>query len=151
MPQLRDENLAGVRMDWVFVRELVFRDPLPASAKPVVPEALANLSLENVVAEDGNSCTNRLTIDLALPGSDGPFVRAVVEASFTRASDKSAVDIRQFAAEQGPAIVMPFLRDAVATATSKSRYGQILIAPINVMSLAPQPGAVEASATIAPK
>jgi len=152
MPELRDENLSGVRMDWVYVRELFFKDPDPSEPKPTLPEATATISLEHAIATDGLSCTNRLTIELSIPGkAANPIVRAVVEARFSKAGDKSVVDISQFASLQGPVIVMPFLRDAVATATGKSRFGQILLAPINVQSLTGQAAPIAAPAAAAQK
>ena len=152
MPELHDANLSGVRMDWVYVRELFFKDPEPSEGKPTLPEATATISLEHAIAADAQSCTNRLTIELSIPGkTTNPFVRAVVEARFSKASEKSVVDISQFASLQGPVIVMPFLRDAVATATGKSRFGQILLAPINVQSLTAQAAATAPQAAATPK
>ena len=41
----------------------------------------------------------------------------------------------EFANKQAPAILMPFLREAISTATAKSRFGQLLLPPLNVVAI----------------
>jgi preprotein translocase subunit SecB len=44
--------------------------------------------------------------------------------------------LQEFAAVNGPAIVMPFVREAVANITARSRNGIVLLPAVNVVALA---------------
>ena len=47
----------------------------------------------------------------------------------------SPLTIRQFAEIQAPALLFPYLREAVTTITSKSPIGPVILPPINVSAL----------------
>jgi preprotein translocase subunit SecB len=47
----------------------------------------------------------------------------------------ASVELGTFAETQATAILMPFVREALASATVKSRFGPLLLPPINVAAL----------------
>jgi preprotein translocase subunit SecB len=45
------------------------------------------------------------------------------------------MDLNEFAKTNGPALVMPFVREIIANITARSRNGIVLMPPINVVAL----------------
>ncbi|MCH8254505.1 MAG: protein-export chaperone SecB [Gemmatimonadetes bacterium] len=43
--------------------------------------------------------------------------------------------LKGFVKHQAPAILMPYLRQAISAGTALSRFGQLLIPPINVVAV----------------
>jgi preprotein translocase subunit SecB len=132
---VEQKHLTGVRIDWLYVREVVFVDDPDKYGREPLPEAAARIDVRQQAADDQRSCRVYLRISFGDDDSLGLQLSAAVEAQFSLMGEESAVNIEEFMMRQGPVILMPFLRDALATATSKSRIGTVLLPPINVLSV----------------
>lgn len=141
---------AGLQIDWVLVRELRFEDvpnPPDMIGQGLPAPLQADLQVRGLVNDEKTGCRVYLRIAFGEQDTTGalPKVVAAVEGQFRVVGAPASVDLKEFAEVQGPAILYPFLRDAVATATGKTRLGQILLAPINLMAARrPTPAGVPA-------
>jgi preprotein translocase subunit SecB len=139
MTDLQERHLSGISFDWVVVRELRFVDN-PDDTGPQPLEGMnAAINVETKLTEDSRSCRVVLKLSLTPPPNRRDAFQAMsvsVEGQFSlQEGGASTVPIEEFSRKQAPAILMPFVREAVASATSKSRFGQVLIPPINVVAL----------------
>ncbi len=139
MTDLNERHLSGLTFDWVFVRELKFQDNLAEVEQGHLEGLKGNISIAATISDDGQACTTYLRLSFSPPDKHPDtfeVLSAAVEGHFSVVGDqKPTVEIGDFSKTQAPAILMPFLREAIASATSKTRFGQILIPPINVVAL----------------
>lgn len=137
MTKLEEGHFSGISFDWVVVRELRFVDNPDSSETGPLGDLTVSLSIQKKVAADGSWCRTILRVKLD-PPDDAPeafrVLLASVEGNFT-AQGNAVVDMETFSRRQAPVILMPFVREALASATSKSRFGQLLLPPINVTAL----------------
>lgn len=143
MEKLRVEELSGIRFERAIVKEICFIDALDSDhGDPANRELNVALDLTSRVSDDGTNCLT--TISLALESVSGNFVelKAKIEGHFKLDRPDPSVNLEEFSQKQAPAILMPFLRAEVAAATSRSRFGQILIPPINVIAMLERTGEV---------
>lgn len=140
MTRVEPRHYSGINFDWVIVREIRFSDnPAATSFNASLKNLGANIHVTSHIDEAKTTCrtTVRLSVD---PPEEQPdefqSLTGTVEGQFSVVAGATpSVDIEQFAKLQAPAILMPFLRDALASATSKSRFGQVLLPPMNVIAL----------------
>ncbi|HEX9728602.1 MAG TPA: protein-export chaperone SecB [Gemmatimonadales bacterium] len=139
MTKIEDHHHAGLRFDWILVREVSFEDNLSEDDSTTLSNLQATVDLKTSVSDDHRSCRTYLKVMLKpAEGAAAPFVRlaAAVEGQFSIEGEATpSVAIDEFVRKQAPAILFPFLRQAVASATSTSRFGQVLLPPINVVAL----------------
>lgn len=136
MTKVRKRYYSGIRFDWMFVRELRFADN-PSSYEHERLETLqADLHLDSDVSEDGRKARVRLGLTVRpTPGQKALFqaLSAKIEAGFSVPEENEpSVSMDEFVRLQAPAILLPFVRQEIALATSQSRLGQVLLAPINL-------------------
>jgi preprotein translocase subunit SecB len=139
MTELEQRHRSGLKFDWVVVRELRFEDNLSEHVRSQASNLRANVEIKTWVADDANHCRTYLRLSLA-PPEDGhalfKVLSAAVEGQFTVEGEApTSVSIEEFVRKQAPAILFPFLRQLVASVTSTSRFGQVLVPPINVVAL----------------
>lgn len=139
MTRLEEPMLSGISFDWVIVRDLRFSDNLDQVAVGVpLSEMAADVRVETKVDDARRSCRTlvRVTLTPSQKQQDQlQVVAAAVEGQFTATGSATTVEMSEFAKRQAPAIIMPFVREAIASATAKSRFGQVLLPPINVIAL----------------
>jgi preprotein translocase subunit SecB len=85
------------------------------------------------------------------PSSERPEeIRVTLSGRFTAAGPSQEVPLESFVRFHAPAILMPFVRDAVAALTARGFFGTFLLPPINVQSLMDRqdPAATTASAQL---
>lgn len=63
------------------------------------------------------------------------FITASVVGRFRQTAEEPTVHVIDFARLHGPAILLPYLRQALSSLTSLSFYGSYYLPPINVQSL----------------
>lgn len=135
MNEIRQDHYSGINFDWVVVRELRFIDN-PEALGPDRPKDMrAELEVEASVHSNGAACTTALRLILRPPSEDPEqfeIISATVEGHFSATDGEPAVPMDVFSETQAPAILMPFLRQQIALVTSHSRFGQILVPPLNV-------------------
>jgi preprotein translocase subunit SecB len=128
--------LSGVTLLAVHVRELRFVDNREQSGQAEFPPSEVNIEINTAVSTDGKDGTVRLGVTFA-PQADVPPFRelyALIEGQF-RQESSAVIPMNEFVNRQGPVILMPFARDAIATATIKTRFGAVLLPPINVAAM----------------
>jgi|ERR1041385_3010443 preprotein translocase subunit SecB len=62
-------------------------------------------------------------------------IRAAVSGVFRLIGRAPTVELQHFVRFNGPAILMPFVRECIATMTARGFFGQILLPPFNVHAL----------------
>lgn len=140
MSTLEPRHLAGLTFDWLVVRELRFvDDPAEANSRSL-SQMEAELDIKTALSPEGRSCRCMVRVTLRPPtGGPGiPFqiLTAAVEGQFSVAEGQTpTVNLEGFAKLQAPAILMPFVREAIAMLTRGSRFGSVLLPPINVVAV----------------
>lgn len=138
--KIEKKHYSGINFDWVIVRELRFADnPMAHDFGKPLRDLVADVQVQSGVDESGQSCRTTVRLTLA-PSPETPerfqAIAAAIEGQFTiPEGSQPTVKLAEFAQRQAPAILMPFLRQAVATATAQSRFGPVLVPPINVIAL----------------
>lgn len=125
---------SGYRFDWVLIREIHFSDSAKAAEAAPVKDVPVDLNIEALISSEGRSCRVSLSVSfqLAAEGNErAPELRTKVEGQFSAVGETS-VSMEEFARVQAPAILLPFVREAVATISGKTRVGQILLNPMNL-------------------
>ncbi|HUP02151.1 MAG TPA: hypothetical protein VM737_11620 [Gemmatimonadota bacterium] len=129
-----DSETTGYKFDWVVTREVRFIDnPSRRGYERVGP-----ISISLALATQVESQVCRVSLKSTVRPTEGDFFQSVhawIEGQFTAFAEEPAVAIDEFSKRHAPVILMPFLRDAIASATARSRLGQLLIPPINVIAL----------------
>lgn len=138
MSAIEQHHLSGINFDWVIVREIRFVDNPQYTSRPKLRDLRADISVDTHVADDKSWCGVLLRLTLHPPAEQPDtfqVLAVVLEARFSLASETPTVDLTQFSKVQAPAILMPFVREEIAAATAKSRFGQLLLPPLNVVAL----------------
>ncbi len=137
MTQVKDEHFSGIGFDWVRVRELHFVDNPESIETETLTDLQLSVTVEAKVGKDADWCRTLLRVKVTPPESQPEAflsLVAVIEGSFS-VHGEAVVDLGTFARRQAPAILMPFVREAVSRLTAGSRIGQVLLPPINVAAL----------------
>ena len=149
MTTVQEQHLSGITFDWVRVRELRFVDNPESSEMAELTDLEISLTVEAKVGTDGSWCRTLLRVKVS-PPTDQPeafqTLMAAVEGSFS-AHGEAVVEMESFSRLQGPAIVMPFVREAIARITTGSRFNQILLPPLNVAAIVEEMERQRASST----
>jgi preprotein translocase subunit SecB len=129
--------LSGVALLSVDIRELRFLDEPDQMTRGPFGEGEANIEIQIGVSDDGREGRITLQLTVTTPGQSQPFreMAVSVEGQFRQMTDAPAVPMQEFLNRQGPVILMPFVRDALATATLKTRFGPVLLPPLNVAAM----------------
>jgi preprotein translocase subunit SecB len=135
--QITEELLSGVALLSVHIRELLFLDNPEETGRAKRPTTDINIEFETSVSADGldGRARIRVTITPHKPSVAFREIVASVEGHFRAVEGAAAMPMAEFLDKQGAVILMPFARDAVVTATQKSRFGAFLLQPINVAAM----------------
>lgn len=139
MTHVERTHRAGLNFDWVITREILFEDDPQAQEHAPLTGFQVSVDLKTWVSDDVRQCRTHLRVTLT-PNVEGPkpFVRltAAVEGQFSVEDENpTSVPVASFAKTQAPAILFPYVRHAIASVTSGSRFGQLLLPPINIVAL----------------
>lgn len=124
---------AGIRVTGVVVEHLRF-DDVPAGVER--PKNLRyGFRIERRPGELAAEAVLHLTIS-AGEGETSPFVLDVSMAGrFEQDAADANLPMDTFLRVNGPALVLPFVRELVANITVRSRYGLVLLPTLNVVAL----------------
>lgn len=139
MTEIQGQPLAGISFDWVVVRDLRVTDNPQETRTEPLQGLGAEINIDTRLNADGRSCRVSVKLTLSPPtGREHAFqgMSATVEGQFSVQGGSQTVPIEEFSKKQAPAILMPFVREAIASATAKTRFGAVLLPPINVVALA---------------
>lgn len=140
MSRIEDRHLTGINFEWVYVRELRFVDNLNEYDRDQFRQLEVDLQLSSEISEDNTQAKVLMGLTLRPPEKDPDLFQtlsAKIEAGFSvlDEGDEPVVGMEEFVRRQAPAILLPFLRQEIAEATAKTRFGQLLLPPINVSKL----------------
>ncbi len=138
MTDLQKRHEAGLRFDWVVVRELVFEDKRERTERERFQNLSLSISVDSTIADDNKSCRVYMRMTVEQPDdveSNFEQIVAAVEGKFSVVGETPTVKLEDFVNRQAPAILMPYLRQAISAGTALSRFGQLLIPPINVVAV----------------
>jgi preprotein translocase subunit SecB len=136
---------SAIRLLGVTVERIEFVDT-PAGEKRG-DELLILYSIDRRLPTDASetlaACALRVSLR-ARPG-DAPFsFDATIAGVFQRAGSDEELTLEKFMKINGPAQLVPFVREFVANVTARSRQGIILLPSVNVVQLVQQ---IEAEST----
>jgi preprotein translocase subunit SecB len=126
---------SGYRLDRVFAQEQTFigypnSEQFPASDGQ--PRATVGLDWR-LVDEFQFTVVITLAID---PTRERPeSIRVMMHGVFTRVGDSPTVPVMAFIQGHAPAILMPYVREAISSLTGRGYYGAMNLPPINVAML----------------
>ena len=137
--RIQDRHYSGINFDWVIVRDLRFSDNPAKAGFSVLSDLAADIHIESSLDASKRICRSLVRLSLepsAAQREEFQVISATVEGQFSVVGGaEPSVNIEVFANHQAPAILMPFLREAIASATARSRLGQVLVPPINVVAV----------------
>ncbi len=95
-------------------------------------EAAIKVNATASVQEDGSQ--GLLVMSVATDDEKDPLYRFRVEMTALIAVDRSEpnLTVREYLIKQGPAMMYPFLREAVANLTGRGRFGPMWLRPLNL-------------------
>lgn len=142
--KVEEQHLAGIAFRGVETTAIRFRKGKVPSESASWPEILPKLAFDVrvEVSTEKDWCTVYVSCEFG--GTEGWELATEVQGSFEIPSETdSTVGMDVFARRHALAILMPFLREAVASATSGTAMGPLLIPPINLVKLVQQAEAEE--------
>lgn len=87
---------------------------------------------------EGNELSVELTVEIKTGVGEKTDVEMVVKmvGQFTRTAGIDQIPVERFAKVNAPAIIFPFVREHIASVTSKAGIPTILLPPINFVKMA---------------
>lgn len=125
----------GIRLSGIVVDRIRF-DDLEVGNAPV-RNLQFEVSLSRKIWKAPPSLDVTIAIRIAAPEPSAKFALEIaMTGRFEPIEQTPNLSLQEFAAVNGPAIVMPFVREAVANITARSRNGIVLLPAVNVVALA---------------
>lgn len=127
---------SGYNLDWMFVRQIHLEDENPVVESLAGHAFPVQLQIDVLLHDSQQSCRIALTVSChnSPPADpDSAWLRLRTEAQFTVVG-APIVPISQFAQMQGPVIMLPFVREHLASISARTRFGQVLLNPLNMQA-----------------
>ena len=131
----------GVRVSWIAIRSLSYRETGKA---PIAP---ANMETEQTMSaswefESGLSLIARLAASVTIRFSFTADVKPVevkgeIQGLFTRDESVSPIAFIQYLNNRGGTMLVPYIREAISSVTSRGMFGPIFVEPMAFASIAP--------------
>jgi preprotein translocase subunit SecB len=124
----------GIHLKSVHLVDQTFR--YQADKKPSVGLHV-KMNLQNNINEAERVLESLLTFDVL--ASDKPedslfIISATIRGLFQEVPG-GPIDLKKFSEINGPAILFPFVREAISSVTAKSPVGAVLLPPVNIGAL----------------
>ena len=127
--------LSGYTLDRVFAQEQTFLGHANSEEFPTStgdPRAAVAWDWHLV---DESRFTVALTLSIEPTRERPETVRVMMLGLFTRVGEVPSVEVLKFVQTHAPAIMMPYVREAVSSLTGRGYYGPVNLPPINVAAL----------------
>lgn len=134
----------GIRFDTVLLRRASYEE-LPEGEQ--VEREFEELALSIAIRSrfpkahgETEPTTAEVQLKLSVEPASAPppfFAEVVVAGRFSYADEKN-LNLDAFVSNQAPALLFPFAREAIANLTVRTRFGPVLIPPVNVRALIEQ-------------
>jgi preprotein translocase subunit SecB len=130
----------GFAFDGVWLRSLRFEDPTPPPrpGTAITPRPV-RINLTAIVELTDGDARASVKLRIVLEptnAADKSIFEASLEGVFRALDDEGKKKLGEFARVQGPALLIPFIRELVANTTARCATGPLLLPPINVYNLA---------------
>jgi preprotein translocase subunit SecB len=139
-PAVEGRHHSGFSFDSVRVKEFTFKDNGDGLADVgKFADIQASIDVTFVVGSDDQWGVTTLRMKL-LPPIERPdlfeVIAVTVEGKFSKATDSTTtVELKEFLGKHAAAILFPFVREAIASFMTKTRFGVILLPPLNVSAI----------------
>jgi preprotein translocase subunit SecB len=133
---VREEDRSLLQFDRVVIREAAFVDVEDAEDSVDAGTVEIKLEVRVTVGADGRRAFVLLRLILEPPIDKVTFrqLNGAVEGSFT-VSDGDASRLADFAHMQAPVLLLPYARAVISSLTAMSRFGAVVVPPLNMMSI----------------
>jgi len=128
------EEQPGIYFVGLWLDHITFQDVESRDERPDNLEFAVNVVRTPVPEVNGID----ITLELSMRGDEGdsPFFLSVgTTGRFVTDTAHPNMDLSAFAKTNGPALIMPFVREMVANITARSRNGPVLMPPVNVAKM----------------
>lgn len=129
-----------IAFERIWVREAVFRD-LKDATQPIVPLGLddLNIFIEVSVRSPEGGLVAFVTVRCELHPAEqhGAFAElsVAVEGLFSIPDTSNQARLTEFAKSQAPILLFPYVRQAITTLTAATRFGGLVIPPVNMQQV----------------
>lgn len=123
----------GVHFTAIALDRVVFFDMQPGAPRP--PSLKFVFSISRSPADPSLDVTLALRIEPVGEAETNFGLEAAMTAHFERVEGPNVISIEDFAKVNGPALIVPYLRELVTNLTARSRHGPIIFPTVNVHAL----------------
>ena len=125
------EKQPGIICETILLAKLSFERKPAISDKPEID---LNLSAKNSISEDRKNLNIELTLSV-VDKKESFNINCTMIGVFKVNSDEANMPLEKFSEVNGPAIILPYLREIVSNTTMRSGMFPVVIPPINVSAL----------------
>lgn len=121
----------GIRFDNVILRELTFTRKAEILAQA---ELKIDFQTSSSISPDNTQLVHDITCEVNETG--GSFnIKCSMVGIFSIVSGEANMDLELFAKENAPALMLPFIREVIASTTLRAGVPPIMLPPLNVHAL----------------
>ena len=129
----------GLRVDQVFLRAVLFQhreDALSLPPNTSVGEMAVTVTMQTGITEAGTAGFVGIRVDS--DNTSNPLYRFSLDMVTLVSEEESSKNfpVEDFLRKNGPALLYPFVREALASITARGRFGPIYLKPFNMRVLA---------------
>jgi len=123
----------GISFDGVILKALHFERNPQVLEKPNLQ---VNISNAMAISADKHSLSIEVTADIVDPDKKSFSLKATVVGLFSAITGQENMSLEDFAKVNGPALLLPYVREIIANTTLRSGLRPVLIPPFNLQALA---------------
>lgn len=138
----------GLKIAQIYLSSVQFKHREDALSFPPNTKVELSISVSVSTAEGAEGKAGLIKIGVRTVGDDAPLYHfdmemvGLIEAD----TDDPNLRLRDYLGVQGPVLLYPFLREAVANVTGRGRFGPVWLRPFNFGAIATPQQAEEANA-----
>jgi preprotein translocase subunit SecB len=134
-PPTSQRQSPGIHFSGVVVDRISFTDVAPSERKPDGLQFSFGIQRRHFENPDALEVTVIVRI-APRPGEAISFkLEAAVTGRFQKLDGPGVLSLEEFAKTNGPALVMPYVRELVTNISARTRHGTIIFPPVNVIAL----------------
>jgi preprotein translocase subunit SecB len=121
----------GIAFDNIILKELVF------SRKPEQlqkPDLDIKIEAHNSISPDKDKLDIEMLCEIKEEGSLFS-VKCVMIGMFSRIAGSENMELEEFAQYSGPALMLPYIRETIASTTLKAGIAPVIIPPLNLQAI----------------
>jgi len=122
----------GIRFDNILLGRLNF------DRKPTIvsnPELDVHFSVNKSFTNDKRRLTIELSVILTEKKGDSFKIECAMVGIFSIVADQENMSLEEFSEVNGPALMLPYIREVIANITMRSGIKPVILPPLNVKSV----------------